>query len=62
MPFIKVAAPYYLSIIGKGKFNLVLSTEILPEYQEVLQQKYSVPTANSLVALLYRIMRIGRDN
>ena len=53
-------SPYhiiYQSLI-QGKFNLVLSSEILLEYQEVLQQKYSVPTANALVALLKELPNI----
>ena len=36
----------------------MLSSEILLEYQEVLQQKYSIPTANALVALLKELPNV----
>jgi putative PIN family toxin of toxin-antitoxin system len=53
-------SPYHIiyQSLVQGKFNLVLSTEILLEYQEVLQQKYSVPTANALVALLKELPNV----
>ena len=47
----------YQSLV-QGKFNLELSTEILLEYQEVLQQKYSVTTANTLAALLKELPNV----
>ena len=53
-------SPYhiiYQSLI-KGKFNLAISSEILLEYQEILQQKYSIPTANALVALLKELPNV----
>ena len=36
----------------------MLSSEILLEYQEILQQKYSVPTANALVDLLKELPNV----
>ena len=53
-------SPYHIiyQLLVQGKFNLVLSSEILLEYQEVLQQKYSVPTANALVALLKELPNV----
>ena len=53
-------SPYHIiyQSLVQGKFNLVLSSEILLEYQEVLQQKYSVPTANALVALLKELPNV----
>jgi putative PIN family toxin of toxin-antitoxin system len=53
-------SPYhiiYQSLIN-GKFNLVLSSEILLEYQEIIQEKYSVPTANALLALLKELPNV----
>lgn len=47
-------SPYHLiykSLIN-NEFRLVVSADILLEYEEVIQQKYSVPTANALVTLL----------
>jgi len=53
-------SPYHIiyQSLVQGKFTLVLSSEILLEYQEVLQQKYSVPTANALVALLKELPNV----
>ena len=53
-------SPYHIiyQSLVQGKFDLVLSSEILLEYQEVLQQKYSVPLANALVALLKELPNI----
>lgn len=41
----------YQSLI-KGKFELALSSEILLEYEEIIQLKYGIPTANALISLL----------
>ena len=54
------SSPYhiiYQSLI-KGHFNLALSSEILLEYEEVIQKKYSVATANALVALLKELPNV----
>lgn len=53
-------SPYhiiYLSLI-QGKFNLAVSTEILLEYQEIIEQKYGVTTANSFIALLKELPNV----
>ena len=54
------SSPYhiiYQSLI-KGHFNFALSSEILLEYEEVIQKKYSVATANALVALLKELPNV----
>lgn len=53
-------SPYhiiYKSLI-KGIFNLVVSSEILLEYQEIIESKYSVSTANAFVALLKELPNV----
>ena len=53
-------SPYhiiYQSLI-KGHYNLALSSEILLEYEEVIQKKYSVATASALVALLKELPNV----
>lgn len=40
------------------KFQLIISSEILLEYEEVLQQKYSVTTANAFVSLLKELPNV----
>ena len=47
----------YQSLI-KGKFDLAISSEILLEYEEIIQQKYGVPTANALVSLLKELPNV----
>jgi len=54
------ASPYhfiYQSLIN-GKFNLAVTGEILLEYEEVLQQKYSVSTAQTFITLLNELPNI----
>ena len=44
-------SPYryiYRSLVA-GKFAMVVSQDILLEYEEIIQQKYSVPTANTFI-------------
>lgn len=68
-------SPYhiiYQSLVN-GKFDLILSAEILLDYHEVLQQKYNITAANAFVALLkelpnvqfytpfYKWLLIGQD-
>jgi len=38
--------------LTQEKFQLVISPDILLEYEEVLQRKYNVTTANTFIALL----------
>ena len=47
-------SPYhfiYQSLIEE-KFDMVVSAEILLEYEEIIQQKYGIATANSFISLL----------
>ena len=53
-------SPYhiiYQSLI-QGHFNLALSSEILLKYEEVIQKKYSIATANALVLLLKELPNV----
>jgi putative PIN family toxin of toxin-antitoxin system len=57
-------SPYhiiYKSIIQQ-KYTLVLSGEILLEYEEVIQRKYNVSTANALVSLLKELPNVRFQN
>jgi predicted nucleic acid-binding protein len=47
----------YQSLI-QGKFTLAISTEILLEYEEIIQQKYGVVTAKTFIALLKELPNI----
>ena len=47
----------YKALIQR-KFHLAISSEILLEYEEVLQQKYNVITAKSFVALLKELPNV----
>jgi predicted nucleic acid-binding protein len=42
----------------KAKFDLAISSEILLEYEEIIQQKYGVPTANALIYLLKELPNV----
>jgi putative PIN family toxin of toxin-antitoxin system len=48
----------YQSLI-KGKFNLAISVDIMLEYEEVVQNKYSVATAQSMIALLTELTNVN---
>jgi len=57
-------SPYhyiYLSLVT-GKFKLAVSVEIMLEYEEIIQQKYSVATANSLLTLLSELANVTHTN
>ena len=47
-------SPYHkiYSALVSGKFELVVSQDILLEYEEIIQVKYGMETASSLMALL----------
>jgi len=47
----------YQSLIA-GKFEVALSSEILLEYEEIIQQKYGVSTANALISLLKELPNV----
>jgi putative PIN family toxin of toxin-antitoxin system len=53
-------SPYnviYKSLVH-NKFRLAVSVEILLEYEEIIQQKYSVSTANSLMSLIMELPNV----
>lgn len=57
-------SPYhiiYKSLIQQ-KYTLVLSEEILLEYEEIIQRKYNVSTANALVSLLKELPNVRFQN
>ncbi len=47
----------YQAII-KGKVDLAVSTDIVLEYQEIIDQKYGITTANAFVALLNELPNV----
>jgi len=53
-------SPYHIIYkhLISGKFNLAISEEILFEYEEVIQKKYNVSTANALMALLKELPNV----
>ncbi|MBX3238934.1 MAG: putative toxin-antitoxin system toxin component, PIN family [Chitinophagaceae bacterium] len=53
-------SPYHIIYkhLISGKYDLAVSEEILFEYEEVIQQKYSISTANALVALLKELPNV----
>jgi putative PIN family toxin of toxin-antitoxin system len=53
-------SPYhsiYQALI-KGKFRIVVTTEIVLEYEEIIQRKYGVPTANAFISLLSELPNV----
>jgi putative PIN family toxin of toxin-antitoxin system len=53
-------SPYhtiYQSLVS-GKFDLAITTEIILEYQEIIEQKYGAATANAFIALLNELPNI----
>ncbi len=57
-------SPYhniYRSLIA-GEFQLAVTTEIVFEYQEIIQQKYGLDTANAFIALLNELPNVRRIN
>jgi putative PIN family toxin of toxin-antitoxin system len=54
------SSPYhfiYQSLVN-GKFQLAVTVDILLEYEEVIQQKYSVKTATAFITLLNELPNI----
>jgi putative PIN family toxin of toxin-antitoxin system len=47
-------SPYHIiyQALVKGKFQLVVSNDILLEYEEIIQRKYSIATARAFGSLL----------
>jgi putative PIN family toxin of toxin-antitoxin system len=55
------ASPYhiiYQSLVN-GKFKLAVTVDILLEYEEVLQRKYSLQTAWAFISLLYELPNVN---
>lgn len=53
-------SPYhniYQSLVT-GKFNLAITTDIILEYEEIVEQKYGTPTANAFIALLNELPNV----
>lgn len=53
-------SPYhiiYKSLI-QGKYNLAVSSDILLEYQEIIEQKYSVSADNAFISLLKELSNV----
>jgi putative PIN family toxin of toxin-antitoxin system len=53
-------SPYhiiYQSLIN-GKFQMVVTNDILLEYEEVIQQKYSIATAQTFITLLNELPNV----
>lgn len=53
-------SPYhniYQSLIT-DKFNLAITTDIILEYEEIIEQKYGTPTANAFIALLNELPNV----
>jgi putative PIN family toxin of toxin-antitoxin system len=53
-------SPYHLIFqsLVNGKFNLAVTADILLEYEEVLQQKYSTATAKTFITLLNELPNV----
>ncbi|MEO7049446.1 MAG: putative toxin-antitoxin system toxin component, PIN family [Ferruginibacter sp.] len=53
-------SPYYIiyKFLTQGKFNLAINTEILLEYEEIIQKKYGVPAASAFISLLKELPNI----
>ena len=47
----------YKALIA-GKFNLAVTTEILLEYQEIIEAKYGIATANAFIALINELPNV----
>jgi predicted nucleic acid-binding protein len=53
-------SPYhaiYQSLIN-GKYSLAVNTDIVLEYEEVIQQKYGTATANAFITLLKELPNV----
>lgn len=53
-------SPYhsiYQLLVG-GKFELAVTEDIVLEYEEIIQQKYGVTTANAFIALLRELPNV----
>lgn len=44
--------------LTQGKFNLAINTEIMLEYEEIIQKKYGIPSANAFISLLKELPNV----
>lgn len=51
----------YRSLVS-GKFDLAVTTDIIMEYHEIIQQKYGIDTANAFIALLNELPNVNLVN
>ena len=53
-------SPYHIiyQLLVLGKFNLAVNTEIMLEYEEIIQKKYGMKTANAFIALLKELPNV----
>lgn len=42
----------------EGKFDLLVSSEIMLEYEEIIQKKYGIATANAFISLLAELPNV----
>ncbi len=47
----------YQSLVAR-KFNLAVTDEIVLEYEEIIQKKYGLPTANAFISLLSELPNV----
>ena len=54
------SSPYHevFQALVNGKFNLAVTADILLEYEEIIQRKYSVATAKAFITLLNELPNV----
>jgi len=54
------ASPYHViyDALVNGKFQVAVTNDILLEYEEVIQQKYSIATAKNFITLLNELPNV----
>jgi putative PIN family toxin of toxin-antitoxin system len=53
-------SPYHIiyQALTSGKFQIIVDTEIILEYEEIIQKKYGIATANAFIALLKELPNV----
>ncbi len=53
-------SPYHIiyQLLVNNRFNIVVTVDIMLEYEEIIQRKYNVTTANALIALLHELPNV----
>jgi putative PIN family toxin of toxin-antitoxin system len=53
-------SPYHIiyQALTSGKFQIIVDTEIILEYEEIIQKKYGTATANAFIALLKELPNV----